>query len=91
MTTITTATANTADLQVRKLTDHRLVIGGGYICYIKGYGVFNTRLGAWLTFPTSVVEAPGHTARKPYLLNVKKYAQQVADAGLVGDCEWIAF
>lgn len=91
MTTITTTTVNTADLEARKVVDQKLVIGGGYHCFLKGWGVYNTRLGAWLTFPTCVVTAGDHAARKPYLLNVKKYAQQVADAGLIGDCEWIAF
>ncbi len=89
MITTTTATINAADLEVRKLDGHKLAIGGGYHCFIKGYGVFNTRLGAWLTFPSSVVTAGDHTARKPYLLNVKKYAKQVVDGGLNGDCDWI--
>ena len=88
--TTTTGTVNTTDLKVLRCEDRRLDIGGGLHCYLKGWGVYNTRLGGWLTFATSVVTAGDHTARKPYLLNVKKYAQQVVDGGLNGDCEWLA-
>lgn len=85
--------ANPEDLEVRKLEGVHFALPGGYI-KLRGWGVYNKKVGAYLSFETSKWEGNGPhgriSERIPYSLPKKSNVARIVAAGLLPGSVWVA-